>query len=84
MPDWVAQRLWIGTLVFAAGDRRARAAAGCSAWRHRGATPRRLVYRLSPYLLDYVNRTSVLLAPWAALGWLIGVTVLAGRRGGWR
>ena len=57
--------------------------AGCSACRF-PAPPPPALYGLSPYLLDYVNRTSVLLAPWAALGWLLVCTVLAARRGGWR
>ena len=43
-----------------------------------------LVYQLTPYVLPYVSRTSAMLLPWAGLGWIIGLTVLAGRRGGWR
>ncbi len=82
-PDWVAQRLWIGLLIFLAGTGvrflarqfgLARLAALCSA----------AVYMLSPYLLTYVNRTSVLLSPWAGLGWLTGLTIVAARSGGWR
>ena len=83
VPDWVAQRLWIGTLVFAAttGVLALGRLLGLSL---PGATAAAVLYGLSPYLLDYVNRTSVLLAPWAALGWLLVCTVLATRRGGWR
>ena len=43
-----------------------------------------VVYQLSPYVLPYVSRTSVLLLPWAGLGWLVGLTMAAARRGGWR
>ena len=83
VPDWVAQRLWIGTLVFAAATG-VLALARLLGLTLTAATAAAVLYGLSPYLLDYVNRTSVLLAPWAALGWLMVCTVLAARRGGWR
>src|SRR5690606_27248548 len=41
-------------------------------------------YMLSPYFLAYAARISVILLPWAALPWLIGLTARAVRRGGWR
>lgn len=87
IPDWVAQRLWMGTLLFLAGTgvrwaaRRLGFGNGPTAFVPIVAA---LVYQLSPYVLPYISRTSVLLAPWAGLGWLIGLTVLAARRGGWR
>jgi len=82
-PDWVAQRLWLGSITFAAalgarwlftmlGTRRAGALAGA------------LVYALAPYQLAFTARISVLLLPWAGLPWLIGLTMRAVRRGGWR
>ena len=37
-----------------------------------------LVYQLSPFLLAYISRTSLLLLPWAALGWIVGLTIRAG------
>ncbi|MCB0994864.1 MAG: DUF3367 domain-containing protein, partial [Acidimicrobiales bacterium] len=40
--------------------------------------------QLSPYVLPYVSRTSVLLLPWAGLGWLVGLTVRSVQTGGWR
>ena len=43
-----------------------------------------LFYALSPYALSYSSRISVLLLAWAALPWLVGLGVLASRRGGWR
>ncbi len=82
-PDWVAQRLWLGSLFLAAGAGMyvlgrvmgfGRAAAFTAA----------VVYQLSPYALGYANRTSVLLTPWAGLGWLLALTILAATRGGWR
>ncbi|MDX2379656.1 MAG: alpha-(1-_3)-arabinofuranosyltransferase family protein, partial [Acidimicrobiia bacterium] len=78
LPDWVAHRLWIGTILFCAGTgvfwlgRRLGFTVGT-------ALVGGLVYQLSPYLLPYVSRTSLLLLPWAALGWLVGLTVLACR-----
>jgi arabinofuranan 3-O-arabinosyltransferase len=83
VPDWVAHRLWIGTLFLAAGlgVRWAVRVLGLSPL---AALVAALVYQLSPYVLPYVSRTSVLLLPWAGLGWIVGCTVLATRRGGWR
>ena len=83
VPDWVAHRLWIGTIVFAGG-------AGVRwAARHLGlpATASMVagvVYATSPYVLPYVSRTSVMLLPWAGVGWLVGLTVRAAARSGWR
>lgn len=74
LPDWIAHRLWIGTLLFAGG-------AGVRwAARHLGltgaaATVAGLVYATSPYILPYISRTSVMLLPWAGLGWLVGLTI---------
>ena len=35
-------------------------------------------------MIDYLGRTSAILMPWAALGWMIGLTAMAARDGGWR
>ena len=83
VPVWVAQRLWLGTLLVLAGT---------GVWwcarllglSQPGATAAAVLYQLSPYVLLYAPRTSVILLPWAGLGWLLGLTVLAARRGGWR
>ena len=82
-PDWVAQRLWLGTLLAAAalGVRYLLRTLG---FQGRGLLVAMLAYQLSPYLLNYAVRHSIVLAPWAALGWLIGLTVKAARTGGWR
>jgi arabinofuranan 3-O-arabinosyltransferase len=83
VPTWVAQRIWIGSLLFAAAmgvlvlARLLRLSWG-------GALVAATAYGLSPYLLSYVNRTSILLAPWAGLGWMVALAILAARRGGWR
>ncbi len=82
-PDWVAQRLWLGLLFFAAGQglwrlcRTLGIATG-------GALAAAALYQLSPYVLTYANRTSILLSPWAGLGWIMAFTIRAARGGGWR
>jgi len=83
VPTWVAERLWMGSLLFAAG----MGVAYCA--RRLGLEgPGRVlscfVYALSPYVIDYLDRTSALLMPWAGLGWMLGFCILAARSGRWR
>lgn len=83
VPDWIAHRLWLAALLAFAGLG-ARFAA-----RHLGITGHAAwvvgaVYQLSPFVLPYVSRTSLMLAPYAALGWLVGLTIRSASRGGWR
>lgn len=82
-PIWVAQRLWMGSLLFVAGAgaRYATKTVGLVA---AGPLVAGVVYELSPYSMQYIERISAILMPWAALGWLLGFTVLALRRGGSR
>jgi arabinofuranan 3-O-arabinosyltransferase len=83
VPDWIAHRLWIGTLMFAGGlgVRWAARRVGLGVTASLAAA---LVYQLSPYLLPYVSRTSAMLLPWAGLGWIVGCTVGAATRTRWR
>jgi arabinofuranan 3-O-arabinosyltransferase len=83
VPDWVAQRLWLGTISFAAvlGARWLFRLLGV---RPLAALAAALVYMLTPYQLAFTARISVLLLPWAALPWLVGLAMRAARRGGWR
>ena len=76
VPDWVAQRLWLATLLFL-GGMGARWAAKKLGLTGAGALAAALVYMLSPYILPYVSRTSVMLLPWAAVGWVTGLTMRA-------
>ncbi len=82
-PDWVAQRLWIGTILFLAG-------LGCTflgrtfGWTRSASLVAAFVYLLSPYPLAYATRISVLVLPWAALPWLVALGVRSLRREGWR
>jgi Alpha-(1->3)-arabinofuranosyltransferase len=83
VPDWIAQRLWLGTLLFAAG---AGIVYLCRtlAWTGRGIGVAAVAYMLSPYIFDYAARLSAILLPWAGLGWLLSFTILSVREGGWR
>jgi len=82
-PDWVAQRLWWGTLSLAAmlGARWLLGRLGAG---RAGALVAALVYGLTPYQLAFTARMSVLLLPWAVLPWVVGATVHATRGRGWR
>jgi arabinofuranan 3-O-arabinosyltransferase len=88
VPDWIAQRFWMGTVIFAAGMG-VRFLLRTIGWgtlpaRSGGVLVATLAYMLSPYLLNYSARISVILLPWTALPWLIAFTARALRRGGWR
>jgi hypothetical protein len=72
VPDWVAQRLWLGSLVVAAGFG-VLYLARTLAIRGPGVPVAALLYMFSPYSLHYASRISVLLGPWAALPWMIGL-----------
>jgi arabinofuranan 3-O-arabinosyltransferase len=83
VPLWVAQRLWMGCLLYGAG---AGALYLCRVLGLSG--PGRyvtsLAFMFTPYVLQYSGRISVILMPWAGLPWMIAFVVLAVRRGGWR
>jgi arabinofuranan 3-O-arabinosyltransferase len=83
LPDWVAQRLWLGTLVLAAGLG-VRFMLRELRWEGPGLTVASFAYALSPFLLHYGARISVILLPFAGLPWLIALAARALRRGGWR
>ncbi len=83
VPDWIAQRLWLGTLaiVAALGARWLFERLGVG---RLGSMAGALVYLLTPYQLAFTARMSVLLLPWAALPWIVGLTLRATRERGWR
>jgi hypothetical protein len=83
IPVWIGQRIWMGTLMVAAG----LGVAYCA--RHLGLEgPGRVLaaaaYMLTPYTIDYLDRISAILMPWAALGWMVGLVAAAARTGRWR
>jgi arabinofuranan 3-O-arabinosyltransferase len=82
-PDWVAQRLWLGSIVFAAGLGILFLLRTLGV-RGPGVVAAALVYMLSPYTLQYASRLSILLVAWAALPWMVGLVARALREGGWR
>jgi arabinofuranan 3-O-arabinosyltransferase len=83
VPVWVAQRLWLGSILFAAGygilylSRTLRLSGP-------GPIVAALAYMLSPYFLQYAGRISVILLPWAGLPFMVAFTMLALKRGDWR
>ncbi len=82
-PDWVAQRLWLASVIFAAAAGMLFLARTLR-WGGVGPIVAALAYGFSPYVLDYSARISVILLPWAALPWLVALADRALRRGGWR
>ncbi len=82
-PDWVSQRIWLGTLLFGAGLGM-RYLLRTFDVRGPGVPVAMLAFALSPYALEFSSRLSVLLGPWAALPWLLAFMVRALRVGGWK
>lgn len=83
VPDWIAQRLWLGSILFGAGLG-VLFLLRTLAMRGPGVVVAALVYMLSPYSLQYASRLSILLLAWAALPWMVAITARALRDGGWR
>ncbi len=83
IPMWVGQRIWMGTLVAFAGLGVAYCARRLGL-EGRGRAVAAFAYMLSPYILVYIDRTTALLMPWAALGWMVGLVATAARTGRWR
>lgn len=83
IPMWVGQRLWSGTVVFAAGVgvvfllRMLR-------WRGPGPWVAAYVYMLSPYFLNYASAFTVIALPWTGLPWLVAFAIGSVRERGWR
>ncbi len=82
LPDWLAQRLWLGSILFFAGlgVRYLLRSLGQSG---PGVTVAMFVYALSPYVLTLGARISALLLPFTALGWMLGLTIRATRQRSW-
>lgn len=82
-PDWVAQRIWVGSIMMAAG-------AGVLylgrtwRWKPSASLAAAFVYALSPFVLTLAARISVILLPFAGLPWLLALTVRSVRNRGWR
>jgi len=83
LPDWIAQRIWMGSIIFLAGLG-VRKLMTTLAWQGPGVTVAAFAYALSPYLLHYVYKHSVILLPFTALPWLLLLTIRSLRHPGWR
>lgn len=83
VPDWVAQRLWSGSILFFAGLGVLYLLRTLHV-RGPGVPVAAVVFMLNPYSLDYAARMSALLLPWAALPWMLALVIRALRDGGWR
>jgi arabinofuranan 3-O-arabinosyltransferase len=83
VPVWVAQRLWLGSILIAAGVG-ILYLSRVLGMRGPGPVAAALAYMLSPYFLQYAGRISVILLPWAGLPFLVAFTIVGLRRGGWR
>ncbi|HEY8216834.1 MAG TPA: alpha-(1-_3)-arabinofuranosyltransferase family protein [Acidimicrobiia bacterium] len=83
IPDWVAQRVLSGSIVFAAGAGVVFLLSTLGLRRRWCVLAAALVYMLTPYQLAYTGRISAILLPWAGLPWMLALTVRAVRRGGW-
>jgi arabinofuranan 3-O-arabinosyltransferase len=83
IPTWIAQRFWMGSLLFLAGlgVRKASQELGLSRIASWSAA---LPYVFTPFILVNIGRTSAILMPWAGLGWLILFAVRSARFGGWK
>lgn len=82
-PDWLAQRLWWATILFAAGTGVAYLLRRF-AWPAEAVWAAAFVYALSPYVLSLMGRLSGVLLPFAGLPWLLALTVQTVRQRGWR
>jgi hypothetical protein len=83
VPDWAAQRLWIGLIQLIAG------LGALVLFRtlmppHRAQLVGALAYGLSPFVLGHVTGQSALLLPFSALPWLVWCAVRTLDEGGWR
>ena len=82
VPPWVAQRMWTGSILFLAG---AGVLYLCHTWRWRvtAGAAAAFVYAGTPYIALLADESALVL-PLAGLPWLLGLTVEAMRRRGWR
>ena len=76
VPAWVSQRIWLGSiLLFAALG--VRYLLRTLHVRGPGVPVAMVLFMLTPYILNFADRTSVLLLPMAGLPWMLGLTIRA-------
>ncbi len=74
VPAWVAQRLWLGTILLFAGLGMLYLMRTLKV-RGPGVAVAAVVFLLSPYALDFSARLSVILLPWAGLPWMLALVI---------
>lgn len=82
IPQWITQRLWLGTLFFVATTG-IYAFVRWISFSRSAACIAATVFLFSPYVLAYQSRTSSMLLPWAGLGWLCYFTARGIRSHSW-
>jgi arabinofuranan 3-O-arabinosyltransferase len=80
VPAWVSQRLWLGSIIFAAGLGVLYLLRTLHV-RGPGVVVAALLFMLTPYTLDFAARISVILLPWAGLPWMLALAIRALRAG---
>jgi arabinofuranan 3-O-arabinosyltransferase len=83
LPDWAAQRIWVGLIQLLAGLG-ALVLFRTLMPRHRAQLVGALAYGLSPFVLGHITGQSALLLPFSALPWLVWCAMRALDEGGWR
>jgi arabinofuranan 3-O-arabinosyltransferase len=86
VPVWVAQRFWLGTIIFVAGAGVLLLAKALDfeGPRGAGAFTAAAAYAFTPYVMQYAGRISVILLPYAGLPVLLYLVVRSVRAPGWR
>ncbi|HEY1738417.1 MAG TPA: alpha-(1-_3)-arabinofuranosyltransferase family protein, partial [Acidimicrobiia bacterium] len=83
VPAWVSQRLWLATMILAAGYgmRYLLRTLGVDG---PGIGVAMVAFAFTPYVLGYTSIYSALLLPWAALPWWLGYSERALHRDAWK
>ncbi|MBI2709550.1 MAG: DUF3367 domain-containing protein [Actinobacteria bacterium] len=82
VPDWIAQRLWLGSIIFLAGLG-VRYLMRTLGQQGPQVVASMFLYAFTPYVLTLAARLSVILLPFAGLPWLIALTIRAARERSW-
>lgn len=81
-PQWLTQRLWVGTL-FLAGSTGVAALVRWLGHSRAASTVVAIFFQASPFVLSYQSRTSSMLLPFAAVGWLSYLSARGVRSTSW-
>lgn len=83
LSPWIAERLWLGTLILGAGLG-TRYLLRTLGLRGPGIGVGMVAYAFTPYAVQFSSHQSVLLPPWAGMPWMTAFVILGLRRGGWK